>query len=274
MAMAAPVPSGCGAVMWWASAVLPTAEQLGVDRWRRGLRACSSSSSTTMPAPFAEHEAVAILVERPAGGRRVVVAHATGPGGDEAAQAHGRDAPPRRRRPTMTSAWSYWMVRRASPMAWPAEAQAVETAVFGPRRPNSIEMLPGRGVGDHLGDDERADRAGPSLSDGECCSSNSFRPPMPLPRMTPQRKRIFAGEIEPAVLHGLHGGHQGELGEAIQAPGRLRRSSHGFRLEPSLDLAAELDLEGGGVELLDRADAALARAQRGPEGWAGPKRVG
>ena len=36
---------------------------------------------------------------------------------------------------TMTSAWSYWMVRMASPMAWAAEAQAVETAVFGPRQP-------------------------------------------------------------------------------------------------------------------------------------------
>ena len=43
---------------------------------------------------------------------------------------------------TMTSAWSCWMARRASPMAWAAEAQAVETAVLGPHRPNWIEMLP------------------------------------------------------------------------------------------------------------------------------------
>ena len=46
-------------------------------------------------------------------------------------------------------------------MAWAADEQAVETVVFGPRRPNLIEMLPAAGVGDHLGDDERAEPAGP-----------------------------------------------------------------------------------------------------------------
>ena len=62
---------------------------------------------------------------------------------------------------TITSAWSHWIARKASPMAWAADAQAVATAVFGPIRPYSIEMVPGRRVGDHLRDDERAD-AGPA----------------------------------------------------------------------------------------------------------------
>jgi hypothetical protein len=35
----------------------------------------------------------------------------------------------------MTSAASCWIARSASPMAWAAEAQAVEMAVFGPANP-------------------------------------------------------------------------------------------------------------------------------------------
>ena len=45
----------------------------------------------------------------------------------------------------------------ASPMAWAAEAQAVEMAVLGPQTPKWIEMLPAAAVGDHFRDDERAD---------------------------------------------------------------------------------------------------------------------
>ena len=37
--------------------------------------------------------------------------------------------------------------------------------MFGPHRPKWIEMLPGGGVGDHLGDDERADAAGPAVDE-------------------------------------------------------------------------------------------------------------
>ena len=36
----------------------------------------------------------------------------------------------------ITSAWSCWMARRASPRALAAEEQAVETAVQGPDAPN------------------------------------------------------------------------------------------------------------------------------------------
>ena len=86
---------------------------------------------------------------------------------------------------------------------------------------------------------------------------------MPLPRMTPQRNGSSLREVEAAVLDGRDGGDQGELGEAVQAAGGLGVED-GLGVEV-LDLAAEVDLEGGGVELLDRADAALA-------GAAGPAR--
>ena len=53
------------------------ADHLGVDRARRARFASSSSSRIEDAGAFAEHEAVAILVERPAGARRIVVARAT-----------------------------------------------------------------------------------------------------------------------------------------------------------------------------------------------------
>ncbi len=48
--------------------------------------------------PFAEHEAVAIAVERAAGLWRIVVAFGQRPHVGKAADAHRRDAPPRCRR--------------------------------------------------------------------------------------------------------------------------------------------------------------------------------
>ena len=55
------------------------AEQLGVDR-RAALAGVLELFEDEDAGPFAEDEAVAVLVERPAGARRVVVARATGPG--------------------------------------------------------------------------------------------------------------------------------------------------------------------------------------------------
>ena len=134
------------------------------------LRACSSSSRIDDAGPLAQDEAVAVLVERPAGasaGRRCACDRARAemkpprPIGVMAASE-----PP----VIITSAWSCWMARRASPMALAAEAQAVETAVFGPHSPNWIEMLPGGRVGDHLRDDERADPAGAAFAGSGCAA--------------------------------------------------------------------------------------------------------
>ena len=48
-------------------------------------------------------------------------------------------------------------------MALAAEAQAVETAVFGPHRPNSIEMLPAAALAIILGMTNGLMRPGPLL---------------------------------------------------------------------------------------------------------------
>ena len=72
-------------------------------------------------------------------------------------------------------------------MALAAEAQAVAIAELGPRRPQRIETWPLAGVDHQLGDGERADPRRPlAASSIACWVSNSLRPPIPEPMMTPQ----------------------------------------------------------------------------------------
>ena len=89
--MAAPLPSGMrgGDVVGVGGGAV--AEQLRHRSLAPRFLACSNSSRTRMPAPFAQDEAVAVLVEGPAGLLRLVVALREAPGGDEAGQAHRRD---------------------------------------------------------------------------------------------------------------------------------------------------------------------------------------
>ena len=54
---------------------------------------------------------------------------------------------------------------------------------------------------------------------------------MPLPMMTPQRIRVFLGEVQPAVLDRVDGGDDGELGEAVEAAASARGSTTVFRVE-------------------------------------------
>ncbi len=49
----------------------------------------------------------------------------------------------------------------ASLTAWAAEAQAVETAVFGPARPNSMDTFPAAALGIILGMTKGLIRPGP-----------------------------------------------------------------------------------------------------------------
>ncbi len=82
---------------------------------------------------------------------------------------------------SITSAWSYWIVRRASPIACAPLAQAVEMAVFGPLSPNSMERLPAAALTIILGTVKGLTRPGPPSMKRVCCSSNSQNPPMPEP---------------------------------------------------------------------------------------------
>ena len=159
----------------------------------------------------------------------------------------------------MTSASSYWMARRASPMALAAEAQAVATAVFGPHRPKWIEMLPAAALAHHLGDDERADAARPALRcSGVCCSSNSLRPPMPLPMMTPQRNGSSLAKSRPLSLTASMAATRANW--AKRSSRRAVLASRTLSGSKFLTSPPKWTLKARGVELLDRADAALAGA--------------
>src|SRR5512135_671015 len=86
----------------------------------------------------------------------------------------------------ITSACPSWMILKASPIALAAEAQAVATAVFGPRRPHLIETWPLAALTISFGIVNGLIRDGPFCIIAACWVSNSFRPPIPEPMITPQ----------------------------------------------------------------------------------------
>ena len=86
---------------------------------------------------------------------------------------------------------------------------------------------------------------------------------MPLPMMTPQRNGSSLPNSRPLSFTAER---EAATANWAKRSSRLAvlRLDDGLRFEV-LDLAAEVDLEGGGVELLDDADAAPAGAQPRPE---------
>jgi hypothetical protein len=87
----------------------------------------------------------------------------------------------------ITSAWSYWMKRAASPMALEPVAHAVATVVFGPLMWNRIETLPLAALAIRRGTVNGLTRPTPRSISTLFCSSMVSMPPMPLPITTPQR---------------------------------------------------------------------------------------
>src|SRR5262245_56734759 len=100
----------------------------------------------------------------------------------------------------MMSASLCWIARMASPIALAAEAQAVATAMFGPRRPKWMEIWPEAAFTMSFGITNGLMRLGPSFMRRVCCSSYSLRPPMPLPIMTPERVRSSLAKSSPLSL--------------------------------------------------------------------------
>ena len=145
----------------------------------------------------------------------------------------------------MTSASSRWMVWKASPMALAAEAQAVATAVLAPHRPEVNRDVAGGRVGDHLGDDERADLAGAALMIAGVLLFELVEAADAAAEDDAAAERIFLAKVEAAVFDGFDGGDQRELGEAVEAArGLAVEILFGIQV---LDFAAEVDLEGASV---------------------------
>ncbi len=108
-------------------------------------------------------------------------------------------------------------------MALVALAQAVATAALGPRRPYWIETWPAAALTINLGMVKAETLSGPFSISRVCWVSISLSPPMPEPRITPQRNVIFSREVQPGIAHGVDGGDHGELRETVEPLAILRR---------------------------------------------------
>ena len=101
---------------------------------------------------------------------------------------------------TMTSASPYWIVRREEPIEWLAEAQAEATPQLGPPSPNAMAMWPAAAFSIILGTKKGLVLVGPFSLKRVCCSWSSWRPPMPLATIAPQRKRSHFEKSIPESL--------------------------------------------------------------------------
>ena len=164
---------------------------------------------------------------------------------------------------TIRSASPVWISRKASPMALAAEAQAVATAEQGPFNPQRIETWPLAALTISLGMTNGLIRDGPFCIITVCWLSNSLSPPIPDPMITPHCFGRQGREIDPRIVDRRDGGGQGKLCKSIEVPRVLDpEPCDGV---PVADLAAELDLELGGVEERERAHAAPTGAQSRPK---------
>src|SRR5208282_977820 len=147
-------------------------------------RACSSSSSTRMPAPSPITKPSRSLSQgrlaRAGSSLRVesarMAANPPTPMGVMAASE-----PPA----IITSASWCWMMRKESPMEWALVVQAVAVASFGPLAPNLMETCPAARLTMAAGMKKGEILRGPPSRSAVCSRSMTSNPPMPEPICTP-----------------------------------------------------------------------------------------
>src|SRR5579864_188864 len=94
----------------------------------------------------------------------------------------------------IAAASSRWIVRKASPIAWPLVAQAETTETLGPFAPVAMLTMPDAMLMMIIGTKNALTRPGPRSSNTWCCSSQVLAPPIPEPMITPTRS-AFCGVI-------------------------------------------------------------------------------
>ncbi len=90
----------------------------------------------------------------------------------------------------MASTMPRRIMAAASPMALAPVAQAVTTAMFGPRRPNWIATCPAPVSGSIIGIRNGLTQRGPRVRSFSASSSSVPIPPTPVPMTTPIRSRL------------------------------------------------------------------------------------
>ena len=143
----------------------------------------------------------------------------------------------------------------AWPIASAPEAQALTTAMFGPRAPRSIETMPGAMSTSAIAAANGDTRRGPSASRMRVVFSITSRPPMPDAIRTPTSVEL-AAISRPESTHRLARGGHGEM-HVRRSPASLLGPEDRGRVE-ALDLAGDAYREARGVEVRDRGDATAA----------------
>ena len=166
-------------------------------------------------AALADHEAVAVEVERAAGAGRVVVARRHRAHAVEAADAHRRDG-------RLGAAGEHHVGHALADVhdgvadAIELAAQAVHDATSGPRVPSSIDTYAAPMLGISAGTQNGENRSMPFANRCSCAMKSVFSPPMPEP--IERADAVGLGlDLEPRVGDGLAGGGDGEVRVAVGA---------------------------------------------------------
>ena len=237
------------------------ADDLAEDRRRRAPRRAPGSRGHH-GAAVAQDEAVAVLVERAAGGLgsslRVDSAFMLAKPAIVRPVIAASDPPV-----TMTSASPSRIMRYESPMACADEAQADTVAKFGPLSAVAHGDEARRRCRDEHRDEERRDPVGPLVSVGGAVVLEGLH-------AADAAADDDAGAIRgrarfsasPACVTAWCAAAMRVLGEEVVALGFL--AVHVLQRVEPLHLAGEADLKRGGVELRDRRGPGPAREQAGP----------
>ena len=179
-------------------------------------RACSSRSSTSIAAP-----SPITKPSRSASNGRETPSRESAPMRLNAARqspVSAASVPPA----TTTSASPRWIIRIASPIAWPPVAHALETLKPGPCAPRRRAIMPAAALGIIIGTNSGDTSRSPPSMKLRASFSSVIRPPTPVPTMTPRR----AGST-PSGIAGLLGRlgrrRHRELREAVAATRLLGR---------------------------------------------------
>ena len=215
-----------------------------------------------MPGAFAEHETVAIGVERSTGGGRIVVAFGQGPHVGEAADAHRGDGRFRAARDHHVGVVVLDRLEGIADGVGGAGAGRGHGVVGSADAELDRDVAAG-GVEHQLGNGEGRDTFGTLAQQPLHLSLDLLQSADARAQDHAAAEGVFGGKVQAGVIHRIDGGHQRELREAVD-PLHFLVGDVVDRI-PVVDVAAKLDLERRRVEQPQRMNPAFARQHALPE---------
>ena len=123
------------------------------------------------------------------------------------------------------------IIRQDSPIAWLEVAQAVTMHMFGPCRPNSIEIRPLAMLLISIGMVKGETRDGPLVEQDACADPPALQSADPAAHDHAEALAVHLLQIDAAVRHRHFRRRHGELGKTIGPPGVLGILEIIFRIE-------------------------------------------